>query len=241
MAKHMVEVRNLTKKYNDKIAVNGISFEVKKGEIFGILGPNGAGKTTTLEMIETIRDFDSGSITVDGLDVAKHPQKVKYVIGVQPQSPAFMDKVKLTEQLEQLASAYGSRVNAKRLLAEVGLTDKASAYVENLSGGQAWTFPKGHPEAGETHEQSALREVVEETGWECSVVRQLTDVFYRYTHDKVVFNKTVRWFLMTPLKNRGVFDVEEVLEIKWVPLDEAAALVSYGSDKELLKQTTLLL
>jgi 8-oxo-dGTP pyrophosphatase MutT (NUDIX family) len=113
--------------------------------------------------------------------------------------------------------------------------------VENLSGGQVWTFPKGHPETGESDEQSALREVVEETGWECRVERSLTDVFYRYTHDKVLFHKTVRWFLMSPLKNRGVFDLEEVLEIKWVSLDEAAALVSYGSDKELLKQTALLL
>jgi len=140
MAKHMVEVRNLTKKYDDKVAVNGISFEVNKGEIFGILGPNGAGKTTTLEMIETIRDIDGGTITVDGVDVAKHPQEVKYIIGVQPQSPAFMDKVKLTEHLEQLASAYGSRVNAKQLLDEVGLTEKANAYVENLSGGQKQRF-----------------------------------------------------------------------------------------------------
>ncbi len=113
--------------------------------------------------------------------------------------------------------------------------------VENLSGGQAWTFPKGHPERGETDEQSALREVREETGWVCAVVRQLIDVSYRYTHDRVVFNKTVRWFLMTPLENLGSFDVEEVLEIRWVSIDEANALVSYGSDKELLKQTALLL
>jgi ABC-2 type transport system ATP-binding protein len=91
-------------------------------------------------MIETIREIDGGSIHVDGLDVAKRPQKVKYIIGVQPQSPAFMDKVKLTEQLDQLASAYGVRVNARKLLEEVGLTEKASAYVEQLSGGQKQRF-----------------------------------------------------------------------------------------------------
>jgi len=140
MAETIVKVSNLTKKYDKKKAVDGISFEVKKGEIFGILGPNGAGKTTTLEAIETLREFDDGTIVVDGLDVSKDPQKVKYIIGVQPQSPAFMDKVKLTEQLEQLASAYGVRVNTKTLLEEVGLSDKASSYVEHLSGGQKQRF-----------------------------------------------------------------------------------------------------
>src|SRR5262245_31340575 len=113
MAESIVEVRNLTKKYGKKTAVDNISFDVKRGEIFGILGPNGAGKTTTLEAIETLREIDDGTIIVDGLNVSKHPQKVKYIIGVQPQSPAFMDKVKLTEHLEQLASAYGAKVHAK--------------------------------------------------------------------------------------------------------------------------------
>ncbi len=140
MATPIVKVQNLTKKYDNKKAVNGISFEVQKGEIFGILGPNGAGKTTTLEMIETLRDIDGGTIIVDGIDVSRQPQKVKNIIGVQPQSPAFMDKVKLTEHLEQFAAAYGSRVDAKQLLAEVGLTEKASSYVEQLSGGQKQRF-----------------------------------------------------------------------------------------------------
>ncbi len=139
-AKPIVSVRELTKKYDKKVAVDGISFDIQKGEIFGILGPNGAGKTTTLEMIETIRPIDGGTITVDGLDVSKQPQKVKYIIGVQPQSPAFMDKVKLTEQLQQLASAYGAKVNTGKLLAEVGLSEKANSYVENLSGGQKQRF-----------------------------------------------------------------------------------------------------
>lgn len=138
--KPIVEVRDLKKSYDKKVAVDGISFDIQKGEVFGILGPNGAGKTTTLEMIETIRSIDSGSITVDGLDVAKQPQQVKYIIGVQPQSPAFMDKVKLTEQLQQLASAYGARVDVMKLLEEVDLKQKANSYVENLSGGQKQRF-----------------------------------------------------------------------------------------------------
>lgn len=140
MTESILQVENVHKTYGDKPAVRGISFEVKKGEIFGILGPNGAGKTTTLEMIETLRSIDEGTISVAGLDVSKSPQQVKYIIGVQPQSPAFMDKVTLVEQLEQLASAYGKRVRARHLLAEVGLTDKAGSYVENLSGGQRQRF-----------------------------------------------------------------------------------------------------
>lgn len=138
--KTILEVYNLTKNYDEKQVVKGISFKVKKGEIFGILGPNGAGKTTTLEMIETIRNIDDGYALVDGIDVTKDPQKVKYIIGVQPQSPAFMDKVKLTEQLEQMASTYGVRVNASKLLNEVGLSEKADSYVESLSGGQKQRF-----------------------------------------------------------------------------------------------------
>jgi ABC-2 type transport system ATP-binding protein len=136
----VLEVKDLTKKYDDKVVVDGISFSVKKGEIFGILGPNGAGKTTTLEMIETLRPIDSGTAVIEGIDVAKNPQKVKHIIGVQPQSPAFMDKVKLTEQLEQLASAYGQKVHAKALLKEVDLEEKANSYVESLSGGQKQRF-----------------------------------------------------------------------------------------------------
>lgn len=136
----MLEVIGLTKKYDDKTVVKGISFSVKRGEIFGILGPNGAGKTTTLEMIETLRPIDGGQALVDGIDVSEDPQAVKYIIGVQPQSPAFMSSVKLTEQLEQMASAYGLSVNAKRLLDEVNLGDKANSFVENLSGGQKQRF-----------------------------------------------------------------------------------------------------
>ena len=136
----ILKVENLTKTYGDKVAVNGISFEVKKGETFGILGPNGAGKTTTLEMIETLRPIDSGKATLNGVDVQKDPQKIRYMIGVQLQSTSFMDKVKLTELLEQQAAAYAERVEALQLLRDVNLEDKASSYVENLSGGQKQRF-----------------------------------------------------------------------------------------------------
>jgi ABC-2 type transport system ATP-binding protein len=136
MAETILKVENLKKVYDNKVAVNGISFEVKKGEIFGILGPNGAGKTTTLEMIETLRPIDGGSITVDGLDVAKQPNKVKQIIGVQPQTASFQDKQKLSEIIELFAAAYGEKVNPQEFLEDVKLGNKADSFAEQLSGGQ---------------------------------------------------------------------------------------------------------
>lgn len=134
--KAMIEVKDLKKRYGDKQAVDGVSFDVKKGEIFGILGPNGAGKTTTLEMMETLREIDSGTVKIDGIDVKENPEKIKYLIGVQPQTPAFQDKTKLTEVIEMFAAAYGEKVDPMKFLEDVDLQDKASAYVESLSGGQ---------------------------------------------------------------------------------------------------------
>jgi len=138
--KAILKVENLRKSYGDHQVVKGINFEVATGEVFGILGPNGAGKTTTLEMIETLRPIDEGTVILDGVDVAKDPQKVKYMIGVQLQSTAFMDKVRLTELLEQQAAAYGEKVNSMELLKDVHLEDKAKSYIENLSGGQRQRF-----------------------------------------------------------------------------------------------------
>lgn len=136
----ILKVSDLEKSYNHKKVVNGISFEVKKGEIFGILGPNGAGKTTTLEMIEALRPIDSGEVLLAGIDVHKHPQKVKEIIGIQLQSSSFYDKMTLREQLHMFASFYGATVDADKLLEEVELTEKATSFVESLSGGQKQRF-----------------------------------------------------------------------------------------------------
>jgi ABC-2 type transport system ATP-binding protein len=136
MSKPIVRVKDLKKVYGDRNAVDGISFDVSPGEVFGILGPNGAGKTTTLEMIEAMRPIDGGSVTVDGIDVASNPTAIKRIIGVQPQAPAFQDKQKLTEIIELFAAAYGEKVNPMEFLADVQLQEKANAYPENLSGGQ---------------------------------------------------------------------------------------------------------
>lgn len=140
MAKTIVEAKGLTKKYDKKTVVNGVSFEVLEGEIFGILGPNGAGKTTTLEMIETLRPIDGGQVILDGIDVAKDPNKVKALIGVQPQTASFEEKTKLTELIEFFAATYGEKVNPRKFLKSVQLADKAGSYVEQLSGGQRQRF-----------------------------------------------------------------------------------------------------
>jgi ABC transporter related protein len=137
---NIIDVHGLTKRYGDQTVVKGIDFSVEKGEIFGILGPNGAGKTTTLEMLEALRTIDGGTAVIDGVDVAKHPKKIKDIIGIQLQSTNFYDHLTLTEQLKMFASLYGSKVDVAALLAKVQLTEKAKNYVEQLSGGQKQRF-----------------------------------------------------------------------------------------------------
>lgn len=138
--KPIITVDGLTKTYAGTPVVDGISFTVKAGEIFGLLGPNGAGKTTTLEMLEALRPIDAGRATIDGIDVAKQPKQIKQIIGIQLQSTTFYDKLTLREQLRMFASLYGRRVDTDALLAKVQLSAKAGSYVEQLSGGQKQRF-----------------------------------------------------------------------------------------------------
>ena len=138
--KPIITVDGLTKAYAGTPVVDGISFTVKAGEIFGLLGPNGAGKTTTLEMLEALRSIDAGQVTIDGIDVAKQPKQIKQIIGIQLQSTTFYDKLTLREQLRMFASLYGRRVDTDALLAKVQLSAKAGSYVEQLSGGQKQRF-----------------------------------------------------------------------------------------------------
>lgn len=136
----IISVKNLVKKYNKFTAVNGISFEVKQGEIFGILGPNGAGKTTTLEIMETLKPLTKGQVLIDGIDVTKHPWDVKRRIGVQLQSSAFYPELNLVELLDMFASMYDVEIEPMDMLKEVELADKAKSYVKQLSGGQQQRF-----------------------------------------------------------------------------------------------------
>lgn len=136
----LVTVKKLRKEYDGKPVVKDIDFEVKKGEIFGILGPNGAGKTTTLEMIEALRPIDGGQVKLAGYDVAENPNKIRALIGVQPQTPSFEEKTKLYELIDFFASTYGEKVDSNKFLEDVKLLEKKDSYVENLSGGQKQRF-----------------------------------------------------------------------------------------------------
>lgn len=136
----IINVDSLSKSYGGKKVVDGVSFTVARGEIFGILGPNGAGKTTTLEMLEALRPIDSGSAEIDGVDVIKQPKRIKEIIGIQLQSTNFYDRLSLHEQLNMFASLYGKTIDADTLLNKVQLSEKSKSYVEQLSGGQKQRF-----------------------------------------------------------------------------------------------------
>lgn len=138
---NVIVVQNLVKKYGDLTAVNDISFEVRRGEVFGLLGENGAGKTTTLEIIEGLRKATSGKITVFGADVsAGISRDVKEKIGVQLQSSAYYNFLTLREILELFGSFYKKSISPAELLKMVDLQQKAKSLVKDLSGGQKQRF-----------------------------------------------------------------------------------------------------
>ena len=136
MSGAIVSVRDLRKSYGSIRAVDGISFEVERGEIFALLGPNGAGKTTTVEILEGLRTADEGSAVVAGVDVTHDPSGVKERIGVQLQSSTFPENFLAREIVELFGVFYRRRVDGMALLRAVGLEDKAAQRSEKLSGGQ---------------------------------------------------------------------------------------------------------
>jgi ABC-2 type transport system ATP-binding protein len=142
---NVIEVKNLTKKFkepdkSDLIAVNDVSFSVSQGEIFGLLGPNGAGKTTTLEIIEGIQPPTSGETFIRGISTQKELNKVKNLIGIQLQSSAYYEYLKLGEILELFGSFYSKALPVDQLLDIVQLKDKKKALIKQLSGGQQQRF-----------------------------------------------------------------------------------------------------
>lgn len=140
MAKTIIQVKDLHKKYGDFEAVKGISFEVMEGEIFGLLGPNGAGKSTTLEIMETLREKTSGEVYVDGLNLDESPNEIKKIIGVQLQTSGYYPSLNLTELITLFAGLYNETVDPMALLDTVNLRDKAKAKFKELSGGQKQRF-----------------------------------------------------------------------------------------------------
>ena len=133
---NVIEVTNLTKRYDGRPVVDGISFSVEEGEIFGILGPNGAGKTTTVETIAGLRDPDAGTVRVLGLDPARNRRRLRSLVGVQLQESELPDRLTVAEALSLFASFYKDPVAPKQLIADLGLDAVRRTAYRNLSGGQ---------------------------------------------------------------------------------------------------------
>jgi ABC-2 type transport system ATP-binding protein len=132
----VIQVDDVRKSYGAVKAVDGVSFQVAKGEIFGLLGPNGAGKTTTMEMIEGLHLPDSGHIQVLGMDVRRFAVAIKNRVGVQLQTAALYPQLTVAELLSLFGSFYNRQQPVERLLADLELGEKRDAQTKNLSGGQ---------------------------------------------------------------------------------------------------------
>jgi ABC-2 type transport system ATP-binding protein len=131
-----IEVTGLRKVYGQRTVVDGVSFAVEPGEIFGILGPNGAGKTTTVECIGGLRQRDGGTVAVAGLDPADEGAAFREVVGIQLQEARLPDKMTVTEALDLYASFYSNPHPPGELLERLGLVEQRKTYFARLSGGQ---------------------------------------------------------------------------------------------------------
>ncbi len=137
---NLVEVKNVTKKYGEHVAVNGVSFAIRQGEIFGLLGPNGAGKSTTISMLATQFPPTGGAITIDGMDVVTDAKKLRSKIGVVPQDLALYPTLSARDNLIFFGEIYGLRgrelkTRVDEALEIVGLQDRAKERIETYSGG----------------------------------------------------------------------------------------------------------
>lgn len=132
----VIEVNGLTKRYGDRTVVDGVSFTVAEGEVFGILGENGAGKTTTVECISGLRTPDAGSITVCGLDTRADRQELRRIVGVQLQESQLQDRLRVGEAMQLYASFYTDPADWRELVTAVGLQEQVRVPYAKLSGGQ---------------------------------------------------------------------------------------------------------
>ena len=132
----VIECDHLRKRYRSTVAVDDVSFTVRRGEIFGILGPNGAGKTTTVECLSGLRTPDSGQLRVLGLDPRRDRQALRLRVGVQLQESQLQDKLRLGEALELFSSFYPRPADWRVLAEELGLAGKLDTPFAKLSGGQ---------------------------------------------------------------------------------------------------------
>ncbi len=133
----ILEVKNLKKHYGDVKAVDGISFDVLKGEVFTLLGPNGAGKTTTMEILEGLKKHDAGKITLFGEEIRNGlPLRLKERMGVVLQENNFIEHLNVVETLKLFRGLYSNAMSVEEILKLVSLKEKRNAKVEKLSGGQ---------------------------------------------------------------------------------------------------------
>jgi ABC-2 type transport system ATP-binding protein len=132
----VIRVTGLRKRYGRTVAVDGVSFDVQDGEIFGLIGPNGAGKTTTMECVEVLRAGDAGDVSVLGLDPVKDAYRLQTRIGVQLQEAQLQKRITVREAVDLWASLYPKPLDGARLLDQLGLADKRDARFMTLSGGQ---------------------------------------------------------------------------------------------------------
>ncbi len=135
MTEPMIEVRDFRKTYGDFTAVDGISFAVNRGEIFGLLGPNGAGKTSTLESLEGLREPNGGELRISKVDPTREPRKLRNVIGVQLQTSGLPESITVNEAMEFFCAYHGVPANYE-LLDRLGLSEKRKTQYHQLSTGQ---------------------------------------------------------------------------------------------------------
>jgi ABC-2 type transport system ATP-binding protein len=132
----VIEVSELTKRYGRRLALDGVSFTVEAGEIFGVLGPNGAGKTTTVECVAGLRSPDSGRLRVLGVDPRRDRAAVRRQVGVQLQHTHLPEQLTVAEALRLFSSFHPNPIGWRELLDALGLADKANTRFGRLSGGQ---------------------------------------------------------------------------------------------------------
>ncbi len=137
---NIIDVKNLVKNFKDFTAVNDVSFDVKKGDIFAFLGPNGAGKTTTIKMLTTLLTPTSGTITLDGINVIQDAERARKSFGIVFQDPSLDDELTANENMEFHAVLYGidkktRRERIEELLTYVELWDRKNHLVKTFSGG----------------------------------------------------------------------------------------------------------
>lgn len=132
----VIKVNNLRKVYGDTVAVDDISFAVKRGEIFGIVGPNGAGKTTTVECVTGLRRLDGGTVSVLGLDPQRQERELRRRLGIQLQEAELPINLKVWEALDLFTSFYNETVAWDALIEQWGLAEKRNTRFDDLSGGQ---------------------------------------------------------------------------------------------------------